>query len=172
MERDNRGLSMVEIIIILALIAVLAGAVGLGIGMVSGRAADECAGKLRSAIRNSRITTMGKGAGEVRLYIYEAADGRFMIRQVIGAAEPQTTPIGDKGVTVEFKITGDTTYRPLGDESHPLIIGFDRSSGAFKMLDAMGGDYIGKYCVEIKVSKGDRTKTLELFSLTGKVTME
>lgn len=169
MKRDNRGLSLVEMIIVLAVLAVLAGAFGLGISMVSGRPADECASKLRSAIKNSRITTMGRQATGLALYM--DADGSIMLKQTVDGSE-QIIRIGDRGVTVEYKVTGDTAYRPLGGEGSPLLISFDRSSGAFETLDHMGSDYVGKHCVEIRVSKGNRTRILTLFSLTGKITME
>lgn len=161
MKKDNRGLSLVELIIVMAIMAVLAGAVGLGVGLVSGKPADECANKLKSMMQNNRVTTMGKLSSYLELYV--GADGCIYVDETIDG-NTTTTKIGDAGVTVEY-VTGDApgSYNTLG--TTPIKIEFNRSSGAFKPFS--GSNYI----LEIKISKASVVRTLQLSPHTGKITM-
>lgn len=174
MKKDNRGLSLVELIIVIAILAVLAGAAGYGIGLVTGRPADKCANKLKSLIQNNRITTMGKLSAKLEIFV--DAEGFICVTETVetdGASPKVTTSrIGDRGVTLSYRLTGESAFQTLG--TTPLIISFNRSSGAFNALDVagMGAVYAGKYCEEIEISKGSRTKILKLSYLTGKITLE
>lgn len=164
---------MVEMIIVVAIIAVVAGTVFLGIGFVTGKPAEKCANKLLSLMQRNRITTMGKLEARLELYI---KDDCLWVAEVIktdGEGDKRTvTQIGEAGVEVTYRISGESSYRTLGDESSPLIISYDRSSGAFKDLSLMGSSWAGRYCEEIKIEKANKVKTLKLVTRTGKITIE
>lgn len=174
MKKDNRGLSMVEMIIVVAILATVAGTVFLGIGFITGKPAEKCANELLSLMQRNRITTMGKLEARLEIYI---KDGCLCVKEVVqtdGEAGPKVTvnKIGETGVEVTYRLAGESTYRTLGDESSPLIISYDRSSGAFKDLSLMGSSWAGRYCEEIKVEKANKVKILKLVTRTGKITME
>lgn len=169
MKKDNRGFSLVELIIVLAIMAALTGATFIGIGMISGKPAEECASKIFSNIQANRTTAMGKYSASVSFY--RGTDGIYVVEEVNGT---QGTPvkIGDAGVNVQYRVTGDSAdaWRNLGSSSDALVISYNRSTGAFKDLEAMGLD--DKYCLEIKCSKANKTKTIILYHLTGKISMD
>lgn len=169
MKKDNRGFSLVELIIVLAIMAVLTGATFIGIGMISGKPAEECASKIYSHILANRTTAMGKFSASVSFYT--GTDGIYVVEEVNGV---NGTPIkiGDKGVAVSYRVTGDgdNAWRTLLGDTAPLIISYNRSTGAFRDLESMGMD--DKYCVAIKCTKADKTKIITLYHLTGKVSME
>lgn len=173
-KRDNRGMSLVELIIVMAIMAVLASAVSIGVNLVTNKAADKCATQLKSSIQSTRITTMGKF--RTYLKIYMTSNGvciEEVVQNVEGGAETVTlTYTGDAYVSVIYTLSDGSQY-PLGDINSPLYLEFDRSSGALKRLpDTMGVAQAGKYCVKIEISKGNKKRTLKLAYLTGKVTME
>lgn len=169
MKKDNKGTSLLELIFVMAILAVLSCSIGLGIGLISGRPADECAGKLKSMMQNNRITAMGKY--EAWLEIFATPNGGVMVREIInGSAKPYETLV-KKGVTVQYKVDNDATYRPLGGILDPLIISYNRSSGAFHDLSRMDVSLTGKYCTEIIISKGNTEKVLKLSYLTGKISL-
>lgn len=185
MKRDNRGMSLVELIIVMAILAVLSGVMILGISLISGKPAEVCANKLVSALASDRMTAMGSMSA--RLAIYKDAEGRIWVKETVtelDGSERDAVPVqvGDAGVTVRYRITGDpdigssgNSGRDLGDSSAPLVISFDRSTGAFNDLaygDHMGTGLEGKYCVEIICHKAGTTKVIKLSYLTGKVSMQ
>ncbi len=169
MKKDNRGFSLVELIIVLAIMGALAGATFIGIGMISGKPAEECASKIFSTIQANRTTAMGKFSASVSFYV--GANGIYVVEEVNGV-DGTPVKIGEAGVKVQYRVTGDgaESWRNLGDSTAPLVISYNRSTGAFHDLEAMGMD--DKYCIEIKCSKANRTKTIALYHLTGKVSME
>lgn len=169
MKKDNKGTSLVELIIVIAILAVLVGGLGLGVQLVSGKPAEQCASKLKSIMQNNRITAMGKC--EARLEIFSTPNGGVMVREFIDGSEMSPVTIVKKDVTVQYMLDDDGTYIPLGGILDPLIISYNRSSGAFNDLSGMDPAYAGKYCTEIVITKGSTVKTLKLSYLTGKISL-
>lgn len=171
MKKDNRGFSLIELIIVLAILAVLTLGVSYGVGLLTDKPAEQCATKLQSYITDCRVTTMGKLSAV--LYLYMDGD-RLMVKKNIDGTETVTS-LGS-GVAVSYRVTGDAadSYRTLGGASSPLVISFNRSSGAFEPLGVMGSEFTGKYCLEIKVEVpgNDKVKLLKLSYLTGKIVLE
>lgn len=176
MRRDNRGLSLVEIIIVVAILSIVAGAVTMGVSLATGRPADECAAKLQSILQSSRLTGMGKLSTKVEIYMNDA--GYIYVRETVETATSSgsdvrttETRIGETGITFEYTLTNGSTGT-LTPGGAPLILSFDRSSGKFKDLSPMGSGYVGVYCQKITITRGNRVKLLTLATLTGKVTLE
>lgn len=171
MRKDNRGLSLVEVVIVVTIMAVMGGLMAMAIGAAVTKPADECASKMASSLKEARITTMGKMSVSMEFYVQD--DCIYMKEKILGegTATDKVRKIGDKGVAVTYKLEGDSTYKALGGSTSALVLSFDRSSGAFKKCFE-GTTDTGRYCSEIKVTKGDRQRTLKLYSLTGKVTVE
>ncbi len=176
MKKDNRGFSLIELIIVLAILAILTLSVSYGVGILMDKPAKQCAIKLESYITDCRVTTMGKL--NAVLYLYMDGD-RLMVKKVIdtsGTEHSETVTELGSGIAVSYRVSGDAagSYRTLGDASNPLVISFNRSSGAFMPLDVMGSAFVGKYCLEIKVEVpgNDKVKLLKLSYLTGKVVLE
>lgn len=171
MKKDNRGLTLVELIVVIGILAALAGAATIGVGLITGRSADKCASRLQTVMQNDRITTMGRL--ETGMRIYMDAQGYIYVDEVIKVdettTETVTTQVGAAGVSIWYKITGEASYREL-TAGNDLLLSFDRASGAFKDLTAMG--LPGHYCEEIKIEKGNRIKILKLSYLTGKISLE
>lgn len=164
MKKDNRGISLVEMIIVIAILAVVSGGVAIGIGSALSKPAEECTKKITDSLKNARVSTMGKNT--VKLYLYSDTDGIYLKEEVLvtdGTATSKTIRIGQRGVEVSYQVTGDSSYTSLGGEGNPLTLSYKRTTGGFNEVSS------GKYCEYIKVKKGNREYTLQLYSLTGKV---
>ncbi len=173
MKRNNRGMSLVEIIIVVAILSIVAGGITLGIGFMTRKPADECANKLRAALQSNRMTTMGKLSAKIEVLVLRDdpthADGIY-IKETIGTAgdasvKENMTRIGDVDITIQYTVStggAPVTITP----GHPLELSFNRSSGAFNPLPG------GGYCTEIVISKGSLTRTLKLYYMTGKIELQ
>lgn len=168
---DNKGLSLVEIVIVVTIMTVLTGIMAVGVSLALSKPADECAEKIVSTLSNARITTMGKQG--ITLKFYEESDQSIWLEEVItnpnGTISSRKSKIGQKGVVVTYKLDGDT-HKNLGSDG--IALSFKRSTGGFNTAESPLGTDKGKYCEEIVVSKGNRTKTITLYYLTGKVTIQ
>lgn len=162
MKKDNRGISLVEIIIVIAIMTVVGGAMFYGVGMISGKPAQKCAQKIVFSLDRHRTTAMGKMDSSYTLRV----DGdQIVLDEYIKTSATEssntTVPVGSSGVTVKYTCGG--TEKDLASES--LVLGFERGSGAFrKQAD-------GTYCTEIKVSKAGTEYIIDLVPLTGKVSI-
>ncbi|MCM1185500.1 MAG: prepilin-type N-terminal cleavage/methylation domain-containing protein [Lachnoclostridium sp.] len=167
---DNRGMSLVEMVIVVAIMTVLTGVAAIGVSMALSKPVDECAEKIVSTLNGARITTMGKQ--EIKLRFVQNDNGVYLTETIKDASGATTTRpdlrIGQKGVVVRYKLVGDANYRELSGTS--IELSFKRTTGGFNTLIESGSD-TGDYCTEIQVSKAGKEKVIEIAYLTGKVTI-
>ena len=164
-RQNNKGYSLVELVIVVAIMAILVGAVSYGLSFSSGKPADECARKLASCMQHARTATMGKF--KTTITIRKDADGIWADETITnadrdsggaGATTTTTTKIGDAKVNISFSETGDVASTPVSFE-------FNRGSGALTT-------YADKAVVTFTVSRASTTKTVEIIPITGKITVQ
>lgn len=179
MNKKNGGYSVVEIVIVIAIMAVLTGGLFFSVNMVFGANAKTCANDLRAAIAQNKVNAMGKSESKV-IIERDASNNCIYATQVIGTFNRSTgmlewnnegpsptakrEKISNARVYVEF-IAKDGTNDVL-DPGESVEICFDRSTGSFKANDA------GIIYSEILVEGGRRSFTVVLTELTGKVSVE
>lgn len=174
-DRDNRGMSLIEIIIVVAIMSTMIGVVSFGLSLVSGKPAEECAQKLASVIQHTRTITMGKNMTTITIYM--DAEGRIAAKEVseridndgIVEVDEKVTIVGDKGVKVVCYDSGGGETEITG--SNKLELSFDRGSGALKKakINGVDSDY---YCTMIVISKANKTKYIVITQVTGKLSIQ
>lgn len=167
-KKDNRGITLVELIIVIALMSIVIGMTGFGLGLVANKPVDECAKKLEMALNRNRTNAMGKKECYIEFYldsnrvtIYE-----YMV-DASGNVQDSTVVIGADGVKVRFFYKDGSTADLDGTHRR---IAFTRDSGSLS-------DAYGTICTKIEVYKGEYSsttniRTIELEELTGKVTLQ
>lgn len=164
-------MTLVEIIIVLALMTVIAGMTGYGLSLVSNKPVQECTKKVEIALNRNRTNSMGKKEAWVEFYI---KDGHVTVLEHTLSGRAGATPletettIGDRDVNMRLTYS-DGSVVPL-DGTHRRIT-FARDSGA------LVGDESGRVCTKIEIFKGTYSdagfkQTINLVPLTGKVTIE
>ncbi len=171
-SKNNRGFSLVELIIVIAIIAALIGTVILSVSMVFSANAKACSNDLQRAVADCKVTTMGKA--KAWLVVYRGDNGRIysqmhIMEQKEGGAvgeleeiTEEAQKIGGNRVSVTYRINGgtDDIELPTGADNG-IRIEFDRSSGSFKDGTPDSVDIQG----------GNRHYHLEFIKLTGKISV-
>ena len=172
MRHDNRGVSLVEITIVVAIIAVV-GAVGItSFNAMTGKPAQQCAQKLVYSLEKHRTTSVSR-VGAYYVLSYNAATKEIVAEEFVsndltaGYSSVGKSVIGASNVEVTYYVDGDATAYNLN--SGAIRLSFDRSSGAFKPLSSTNTATDGKYCTKIVASRGGRDFEVTLVPFTGKV---
>lgn len=151
-KSNNKGLSLVEIIIVLAIMSIIGVAAYMTTAMATDKQVNECALKLVSSIEQTRNLTLGKQSGYV--HISQASGDYVYVQMYIdGKAYGDLVAVGRPGITV---YVGGTK---LTDMATGVDIAFERSNGSLK----------GASPTEIQVTNGRRTMKITIDSYTGRV---
>lgn len=165
---DNRGISLVEIIIVVAIMSVIIGVSGYGLSLISGRPAQACAQKLAGSLQHTRTISMGKYATYARLARDDNGKVWFEVYQKIKEAD------GDYAMVRQSNLADGSVSVICDDEElgngKSILIGFDRSTGA--LTDKVGGDKPTTVVGKIIVSKANTTVNIGITKATGKVFIE
>lgn len=178
MRRNNKGYTLVELIIVIAILTIIAGVVTIGLSRVLVTKVTQCTDNMQNVINKVRISTMGRE--EVTLRFYQDSDDKYYaeIKTIKGhgsntSEETTTEMVGKSGIDVKF--TTDSTVTDPTDSSvetlsyvngNEINISFDRSSGQLKL------DGSGKCVRKIWIIKNTKINTIIFYQETGKVDVE
>ncbi len=162
MKDDNKGFSYVELILVLAIMALMVAMIGISYGLVTRNNVTKACAKMESVFNTARITSLSKGSEEGALNIKQEGG---VIYYGIGKydSDPDVS-------TVEWvKFAQSPVYITLSDGGGNVDLGssvvtfkFNPSSGAFKACPYN----------KLIFSNGRTESTLVLFKATGKCKVE
>ena len=174
MSTNNKGLSLVEIILVVAILSMMVGVTGYGISMISGKPAQECVQKLCSTMQHARTMTMGKS--KTSIVLSRNTDGMLMVNEVTEkildndgtvSYDERETIVGEKEVSVCCYMTDGSSMEITG--SNTLELAFDRGSGAIRTTKVNGT--ASAHCIKITVSKANKEYHIIIYPATGKISM-
>lgn len=173
--KNNKGFSLVELIVIIAIMAVLSAVTATALMNQPGWKVKNAQDTLRTAIGETKVEAMSKHRAS--LTITREADGCYI--QITGKDKERLG--NSKNVTLFYGINGGdvTTELTMGTK---LEFSFERSSGAFTPLivgtdssdnyiycsQTEGGTSVMQYCTGIKLVCGNKSREMVLVKDTGK----
>ena len=161
MKKNNNGFSLVELIVVIAIMALLVTSVVTYVSLVSNSQAKKCAKELSTHMSQTKVCAMSRTNASMTVY---KDDTGIYVKSVQGDKE-QTEKIGDKGVYIGYRDVRDSdVFTEL--DSTGIELKFDRASGACKKMDS------GKYCYGFKIQYGDTVYIVALEPLTGKSSIQ
>ena len=164
MKKNNKGFSLVELIVIIAILAVLMGAVITYIGSLGTAQAKKCANGINSGFSQTKVCAMSRSSASMIVYCND--EGAFL--KTIQGSTDRVEKIGTAGTVVEYRTVRDSnSFVPVGEtEATGVKIEFDRASGACKKMSS------GDYCYGFKVTCGKTTYIVSIEPLTGRAMIQ
>ncbi len=163
-QQDQRGFSLVELIVTLAIVGIVSVGGLYSISVVTGQNIKSCAKKLESAINETRVFALSKS--QAKMELYTNADGVFVKVYADASATGTEEKIGKTGISIKYEDTAGNEVEL--NSGTTLTISFDRSSGAFRPLTGS----TDKYCEAVILEEGSRKYTLRMIPQTGKFYLE
>jgi len=168
--KNNRGLSLIEVIVVIAIMAI-AGTAGLGFMVLqSNSKVKECTNKISSSISKVRVDAMSKSKSpdDYTLEVGGEADGRYYIKKHVEGTSDLKDIVGNNNITIKYYDSDNEEYDV---KTKPLVLKFDRATGGFvETVEKMdGANPVKKHVVKILVSNGKMEMELKLSPVTGKV---
>gem|GEM_PF-1550503 len=165
--KNNKGMSMIEIILVLAILALLSTGMLTGINYIQYGNTKKCSNLIDSALDKVRIDAMSK-AEKPYLYLYEFEGSYYMLEsaETTPTLDSSGTKLGNRQVRLYYStdpggVAEITSSIPL----HYMKIGFVKSTGGI----AQNAD--NSYYDEILIKNGAGTETrytITLIKATGK----
>lgn len=194
-EKKNRGFTLVEMTVVLAIFAILLAVLIPSLDPVAGFRANRAAISIGAALDRTKTEAMDRLVGEMKLSW--TSDGYYISyyldRGKTDVREEQPEKIASGRMKISYTDSNGTTVNLREDGTNELILTYDRSTGGFlpiqsrvweqkdilKMLS--DGEDIPldrpenstqPYCEKITVhGVGQRTRIITLFQDTGKYTI-
>ena len=189
MRQKNKGFTLVEMVITVAIFAILLGILVPSLNSILGFRAQRAANSIASALDKTKIEASNRLVGEMKL---EKLDDGYYIsyyldRGKVGSEsnveQDQAEKIAPARTLVSYVTDNNETYQMETGDS--IVLTYDRATGGFlplqettwtqkailAELDA-GKDIPltreGSYCIAIIVQGGRRIKTINMDINTGK----
>jgi len=156
--KDNKGVSLIELVVVIAILMVLTGVTTFSYRMVSNKTVTQCAENMKISLEKNKTTVMGKKNG--RIAFYTDGDGAIYMQEQFDYSGDFAANIGD--ATKIGKPEVEVYYNGTRLGTTPVVIEFTRG-GALKS----GSEYL-----PLTIKKNNTTYSLTIDSLTGKVNLE
>lgn len=175
MKNKNAGFSLIELIVVIAVMVIVAG-IGLSwVGRLSGYRARECASKVSSTLNGAKVKSLSKqqNTGDAYWELKKGSDGRYYVSvyypEYSGGGYTLVEETSKVGKTSSLIVTyTDVDGDHVVDSSNSLKLCYDRSTGALYEGSSGSVDKT-KNISAINVSNGAKSYKIEIVAKTGKV---
>ena len=175
MKNKNAGFSLIELVVVIAVMVILAGIGLTWIGNLSGYRARECAGKVASSLTGAKVKSLSKqqNTGDAYWELKKGSDGKYYVTvyypEYSGGGYTLVEETSKVSKTSNLKVTyTDNGGTNEVDASSPLKMCYDRSTGALYNCSSGSVDKTN-FISAINVSNGSRSYKIEIVAKTGKV---
>ncbi len=170
MKTNNKGMSYVELLLVLAIMAILIGVVSISVGLIGRTNVTRGAEKLSSTINQSRSTSMARGSNKGQIEI-SYSNGRYYYYVGDSAAadkeEQKVEFLASPGVLTYGPASNPGAAVTVDDNGEILVIRFNQASGSIKeFMDQEGNMYTGT--IDVTLTNGDKSTTVRVYQATGK----
>ena len=168
--RKNKGYSLIELVVVIALLAILSTIVVSSIMSINTSEASKCVSNINSLVTKGKVNSMSRATDVVVVIRFDGTN--FLGEYYEGTHLVSTEVMGSSRVAVTYT-TDDGTVVDLGDTTKKLYISFVRDTAALKTLGAAATvtgvvSTDSRYLETITVTANSRAQTITFIQPTGK----
>ncbi len=164
MNKKNGGFSLIELIVVIAIMTILTVGIAISLSSVSNQKAKAAAKTIYSSLEYAQTAAMAKTTA--CLEICQKDDGYYLTVVEGSATQPvrKEKKLCDDSVTISYTTKGSAVVQKI--DATPFQITYDHVTGAMlPVKEAADGSPI--YCNGIIVSKGSYEGRIDLVPETG-----
>ena len=177
--KNNKGFSLMELIVVIAILGVVIGYIGVRANVIFGYSAKEARTKIYSSLENLRVSALSKsrssadtiksGGGlnpelDIYIEIYQEGNGIYYVSYHEDGLDDVVNKLGPKSILIQYELKDGTTHL-VGNKGDGLFLAYNRSTGGFIPQGTGATNTVNK----IITSSADKTYVLDLMPSTGKV---
>ena len=160
--KKDKGFTMVEVMVTIAVMAVLASIAGITIGVLLSQRVKSMAADTKSVLQSTQMVALSRDDA----YVHIEQNNDDVIVQAFASSGKMINEVRGHNMTVSV-IMGNAS-NPVPVPSGGVNIKFNRQTGG--IISNSGAPTDNDYVKKIILTNGNRTVTLTLSKLTGKVT--
>ena len=174
LKSNNDGLSLLELVVVIAIMSVIGVTLFLATSVATDRHVTSCANKISSAFEQTRNLALGKQSGSIKFWIDSNGEVCAQIYVDGNNAYSDQISIGHSGLTVTFIYVNPANPGIVFRQNLTTtgaLIEFSRSTGGItsQTFDGSPIDPRLKMLKQIEITNGHNTKTIEIDIYTGRV---
>ena len=154
MKRDNRGLTIAELIVTLALLGILAALLGASVSTAFSAKEKSGAASIDAYLSLCRTRSLSRGGAPYIILGRDGESGEVWGEYYEGGVKLEKESLADKGVPVSYSVGSDEPDGALSLNGAPLKIAFSGSTGALETPGENLWIYVGKYKIKIYALTG------------------
>lgn len=163
-KKNHKGFSLVEMIVILAIMAIVTAGAGVIVYNYKSWNVSECMQEIDVGLAEAKVDCMSKVSGG--LLLSRGSDGCYYMK----ISDKEEQKIGDDQVKIYYTDSDSGSEIEITD-SKTLFISYNRATGAFEPIETNAAG-TSVYCKEIKIKRAGRTVVITLEKTTGKHYMD
>lgn len=171
--KNNKGFSLIELIIVIAILSVLTGVSAVGLGYLYSTNVKSSIKKVDSSLQKVQSFTVSKSTGgkDMGLKLKKTADGFYA--EYMGIPNLSDEKFGEKNLKVYYMDNSGVWSEVTAVK--PLEVYYDRATGG--LLPLSGTTYISKIRLTTSseanaVNDASKCCTVEISKITGKTTVK
>lgn len=162
----NRGVTLIELIVVIGIMGVVIGLVGLSIVVVSRQRVSSAASDIKGQFQTAQTIALSKDDCYVK--IEKNSDNEIVFTTYSSLEKKLDTCVIDK--RIEVRVYSGNAASPVDLSSGPIIMKYDRQTGGFENPTQNGATM--EKISRIAFGSGEREIVLRLNKATGKVTYQ
>lgn len=173
MNKNNKGFSYIELVLVLGIIAVLLSVMALSMGLVSRTNVNKACDNLATVLSQARSTTMAKGQDNGSLCIlYEDETYYYFVGDPYSSEfDESKTKFASSPIELKYTINSAPDVMLSMQDGDMIVVRYYPTSGAFAMSRVpdtsivSGSDFISSFVFV----RGDQMRTIKCYLPTGKI---